>query len=77
MSTAWITGDNDVGATPDDDDDDCGVISLLDVNWSTGLRRVGRAGPTPAEEQLHILRNLDKEVLEESRRMEVEEAKGA
>ena len=46
-------------------------------NWSTGLRRVGRAGPTPAEEQLHILRNLDKEVVEESRKMEVEEAEGA
>ena len=50
---------------------------LVSTDWSTGLRRVGRAGPTPAEEQLHILRNLDKEVLEESRRMGVEEAKGA
>ena len=52
---------------------------LMSTDWSTGLRRVGRAGPTPAEEQLHILRNLDKEVVEESRRMEVEvvEAKGA
>ena len=49
----------------------------MSTDWSTGLRRVGRAGPTPAEEQLHILRNLDKEVVEESRRMEVEEAKGA
>ena len=50
---------------------------LMSTDWSTGLRRVGRAGPTPAEEQLHILRNLDKEVVGESRRMEVEEAKGA
>ena len=50
---------------------------LMSTDWSTGLRRVGRAGPTPAEEQLHILRNLDKEVVEESRRMEVGEAKGA
>ena len=50
---------------------------LMSTDWSTGLRRVGRAGPTPAEEQLHILRNLDKEVVEESRRMGVEEAKGA
>ena len=50
---------------------------LMSTDWSTGLRRVERAGPTPAEEQLHILRNLDKEVVEESRRMEVEEAKGA
>ena len=50
---------------------------LMSTDWSIGLRRVGRAGPTPAEEQLHILRNLDKEVVEESRRMEVEEAKGA
>ena len=49
---------------------------LMSTDWSTGLRRVGRAGPTPAEEQW---RNLDKEVVEESRRMEVEvvEAKGA
>ena len=54
-----------------------GTACLMSTNWSTGLRRVGRAGPTPAEEQLHILRNLDKEVLEESRRMGVEEAKGA
>ena len=50
---------------------------LMSTDWSTGLRRVGRAGPTPAEEQLHILRNLDKEVVGESRRTEVEEAKGA
>ena len=51
---------------------------MMSTDWSTGLRRVGRAGPTPAEEQLHILRNLDKEVVEESRRMEVVvEAKGA
>ena len=50
---------------------------LMSTDWSTGLRRVGRAGPTPAEEQLHILRNLDKEVVEESRRMVVEEAEGA
>ena len=45
---------------------------LMSTDWSTGLRKVGRAGPTPAEEQLHILRSLDKEVVEESRRMEVE-----
>ena len=44
---------------------------LMSTDWSTGLRRVGRVGPTPAEEQW---RNLDKE---ESRKMEVEEAKGA
>ena len=51
---------------------------LMSTDWSTGLRKVGRAGPTPAEEQLHILRSLDKEVVEESRRMEVVvEAKGA
>ena len=50
---------------------------LMSTDWSTGLRRVGRAGPTPAEEQLHILRNLDKEVVEQSKRMEVVEAKGA
>ena len=50
---------------------------LMSTDWSTGLRRVERAGPTPAEEQLHILRNLDKEVVGESRRREVEEAKGA
>ena len=50
---------------------------LMSTDWSTGLRRVGRAGPTPAEEQLHILRNLDKELVEESRRMEVVEAEGA
>ena len=51
--------------------------SLMSTDWSTGLRRVERAGPTPAEEQLHILRKLDKEVVEESRRMEAEEAEGA
>ena len=50
---------------------------LMSTDWSTGLRRVGRAGPTPAEEQLPILTNLDKEVVEESRRGEVEEAEGA
>ena len=47
---------------------------LMSTDWSTGLRRVERAGPTPAEEQW---RNLDKEVVGESRRMEVVEAKGA
>ena len=50
---------------------------MMSTDWSTGLRRVERAGPTPAEEQLHILRSLDKEVVEESRRVEVEEAEGA
>ena len=49
---------------------------LMSTDWSTGLRRVVRAGPTPAEEQLHILRSLDKEVVEESRSMGVEEAEG-
>ena len=50
---------------------------LMSTDWSTGLRKVGRAGPTPAEEQLHILRSLDKELVEGSRRMDVVGAKGA